>query len=162
MLVLVSAAVLAPLADGHSFATPAFLRQDDPTTVQLSVHNDRQIAMSEVEVQVPEGFEVRELGEVAGWEADESTATWSGGSLPGGQAQDFGVTLEAVREPGAVTLTVEERFPDGAVVRSPVALTVVPGSSSSTPWGIVGGGILLVVVAVGLIAALVYRRVRRS
>jgi hypothetical protein len=162
LLAVAGAAVLAAPAGAHTFATPGFLRENDPTAVEIAVHNDRRIAMSQVTVEVPEGLEVRGVDEVSGWEAEESPATWSGGSLPGGQAQSFGLTLEAEREPGSVALTVEQRYPDGAVVQSPVALTVVPGFSSSTPWGIVGGVLLVVVAGVALAAVFAYRRLRSA
>ena len=82
--------------------------------------------------------------------------------LPAGGAANFTLHLEATTDPGAVTLLAEQRYPDGRAVRSPVALTVVPGDEEASGdaylWAIVIGLGIVVFAVIGLVA---WRALRR-
>ncbi len=150
-----SALLAAGSAGAHIDATPAFLEANASGLISLTVHNDRQAPMDGFAIVAPAELRIDDIGALEGWEGsvDETTATWTGGSLPAAQAETFGVVVEAPPDPGTVSLRAEQRYPDGEVVSWPVALTVVPGDESSTPayvWVLVGGVGLLVLTGVAL------------
>ena len=157
-----SALLAAGAADAHIDATPGFVEADSTGLISLTAHNDRQVTMDGFAVVVPAELRIDDIGALEGWEGtvDDTTATWSGGSLPADEAATFSVFVEAPPDPGTVSLRAEQRYPDGEVVAWPVALTVVPGDESTTPayvWVLVGGAGLLVLAGV----ALVWARSRR-
>jgi hypothetical protein len=150
-----SALVLSVPAGAHIDATPAFLPTGGVEIVSLTAHNDRAIAMTGFAASVPAGLRIHGVDELDGWEgsAEETTATWAGGSVAPGAAATFGLHLEASAEPGPISLQVEQRYRDGAVVRWPVALTVVPAEESSSPgyvWVVGISACLLALAGVGL------------
>jgi uncharacterized protein YcnI len=145
--VLTAVALAAPAA-AHVDPTPAFLAAGSTETIALAAHNDRTVTMNEVTVRVPDGFTITDALATEGWDAshDERAATWTGGALAGNGGQTFSIDLSAPDEPGAATLELEQRYPDGGAVRSGVALTVLPADEPADTT-------LLVVVLVGLLLA---------
>ena len=75
--------------------------------------------------------------------------TWSGGSLVPGAVSSFSLVLDVPGEPGTVTIESTQLYPGGARVRTPVALTILPGEESSD-----SNGTVLLVAALGLAVAL--------
>lgn len=161
--VLAAAALAAPAA-AHVDASPAFLAAGTSETIALAAHNDREVTMSEVTVRVPAGFTITDALEVEGWDEsyDDLVATWTGGALAGGAGQTFSIDLSAPDEPGAATLELEQRYPDGGAVRSGVALTVLPADepADATLLVVVLVGLLLAAAGVGI--ALARRRAARG
>jgi hypothetical protein len=144
-----SALALAGPAGAHIDATPAFIPADGIETISLVAHNDRALEMDAFAVSVSPGLRIESVGDVEGWSGsiDGSTATWTGGRLAGGEDETFNLDLEAVAEPGPVSLEVAQQYPDDRSASWPVTLTVVPADEAST------GVWLYVVVAVGLVLA---------
>ena len=60
--------------------------------------------------------------------ATATQANWTGGSLAAEDEVAFRLELETTAAPGPVSLTAEQRYPGGEVVRWDVPLTVVPGA----------------------------------
>lgn len=161
-----AALVLAAPAGAHVIASPTFLAAGETQTLELSVPNERDAPMTGFVVTVPAGLEIVSAESVEGWSAtvEGQTASWSGASLPAKLSETFGLRVQATGEPGAVELDAEQRYADGKV-RWSVALTVVPGSSSTTVSASRSGSGTLVVVLAGLgllvaagVAAFAWRR----
>jgi len=145
-------------AAAHIVATPPFLASGSSESVSFTGPNERGDPMTSFAMTVPTGIEIAHAHEVEGWDAsiEGSTAVWSGGSLaPDGEIA-FGLTLEADAEPGVVELQAEQRYPDGAVVSWPVALTITPADDSASQNLALAGVValigLLAVAAIGLLA----------
>ena len=159
---------VAEPAGAHIGADPAFLREGETEAVSLVPHNDRALPMTGFAVTLPDGLRVVTVDTPPGWNppnpADvtaDSTVAWTGGTLPADEATNFILRLEASAEPGTVSLRAEQRYPDGRVVRSPVALTVVPGDeepSNAYAWAVVIGFGVLVFAGIGLVARRALRR----
>jgi uncharacterized protein YcnI len=159
-VVLASLLVAAPAA-AHVSATPPYLATGGSETIDLSVPNERDAPMTNFSVTVPSGFEIVHAHVAEGWNAtsEGSTATWRGGSLAPGVEAMFGLELRAQTEPGAVQFQAEQGYDDGAVVRWPVSLTVIPADeSSSQSLALVGVVGLLGVLVVAAAAILAWRR----
>jgi len=165
-----SALVLAASAAAHVTLTPSFLAADSTTSLRLSGPNERGEPMTGFAVTVPTGLRIVEAHPMGAWrsEVDGRTATWSGGSLTPEAEATFTLQLEASVEPGTLKLEAEQLYPGGAVVRWPIALTVVPGSGVHEFWtddtliSPFPFYALLAVVALGLVLFLVRRKRRRS
>jgi uncharacterized protein YcnI len=155
---LCAAAGSAPAASAHVVATPAFLPSGGSRSLSLAGPNERDAPMTGFRVTAPDGLVIEHAHDVEGWTAafDGSSAEWTGGSLDPNAEEIFGVTLQAVAEPGTVTLTAEQLYGGGAVVSWPVAITVTPAEDTPSEnlalaavVGLIG---LLLVVAVALLA----------
>jgi hypothetical protein len=143
------ALVLATPAEAHIGATPGFLEADGSGDVSLTVHNDRQVTMTELAVTVPAGLRIDEVGDVTGWTAstEGQVATWAAGSLAPAQGETFDLVLHASTEPGTVVLQAVQRYPDGESTEWDVPLTVIPADEASSSFWVYA------VVAVGLLLA---------
>ena len=150
---LLAALALAAPAGAHVIASPSFLAAGEETTIELSVPNERGAPMTGFAVKAPAGLRIVGTEETEGWVAtvDGQTVKWSGESVPAKLSETFGIRLEAVGEPGAVDLDVEQLYADGSV-RWPVTLTVVPAASGSNSDG---GGSWVVLVAILALGVLV-------
>jgi uncharacterized protein YcnI len=156
---LLAAAVLTAPAAAHVDASPAFLAAGTNETIALAAHNDRDVTMNEITVRVPAGLTITDVLDIEGWESshDDRVATWTGGHLAGDTGQTFSIDLAAPDSPGPATLEIEQRYPDGGVVRSPVALTVLPADESEDATlrvlVLVLVGLLLVAAGVWIVVA---------
>ena len=63
---------------------------------------------------------------------EDGVARWAQGSLAGDASATFELDVAGPDEPGPATLEIEQRYPDGGVVRSQVTLTVVPRKAPTT------------------------------
>ena len=152
-------------ASAHVVATPPFVAANGTATVSLSTPNERSAPMTGFRVTVPSGFVIEHAHPAAGWESglEQSTATWTGGSLPGGGITEFAVQLKTPSEPAPVELTAELLYTGGDVVRWQVPLTVTPPEETPSEnlalAAIVG---LVGLVALAGVIALTWWRRRRS
>jgi hypothetical protein len=150
-----AALVLAAPASAHVIPSPTFLPAGATQTIELSVPNERDAPMTSFVVRAPEGIEIVGAESPEGWSAAVAgpVATWSGGSLPALLSETFGLRVRAAGAPGAVELEAEQRYADGEV-RWPVALTIVPASSTAATASSAGAGTTVVVlVGLGLLVA---------
>jgi hypothetical protein len=155
---LVTTSIATPAALGHVIATPAFLPSESTRAIDLAGPNEREDPMTGFKITAPAGLVIEHAHEVEGWDEayDDSTATWTGGSLEPDVAQTFGITLAADVEPGVFELTAEQLYPDGEVLSWPVPITVTPSEESPSQnlalAGVVGLIGVLLVVAVAMLA----------
>jgi hypothetical protein len=164
-----AALILAGPATAHVTATPSFVPAGERETVSLVAPNEREAAMNGFAVTVPAGLAIVEaVPPGGGWEGavEGDTATWSGGSLAGGEVSSFSLVLEATGEPGSVTLEAVQLYPGGDRVPWPVVLTILPGAEGSGGGGSSGAALLVagmgVLLAAGLIVVLWLRRSLRG
>jgi uncharacterized protein YcnI len=103
------------------------------STVNLTVHNDREEPQSAVRATLPSGLTVAEAPAPSGWEVSvsESSVTWEG-TIEGGSDQTFQLDVEASTEPGPITIAVEQIYPGGEAASWQVPFTVVP-TTEPTP-----------------------------
>jgi uncharacterized protein YcnI len=143
-----AALALAAPAAAHVDASPTGIPAGGNETISLDAHNDRDVAMDELVLTVPAGFTITDALDAGDWDGsfEERVATWTGGALAGDASETFELDLAGPDEPGPATLELEQRYPDGGVVRSQVALTVVPADESEDTA-------LFVLVIVGLLLA---------
>jgi uncharacterized protein YcnI len=148
LVAVLTAAVLAAPAAAHVDASPTGIPAGGNETVSLVVHNDRDVAMDGLMLTVPAGFTITDALDAGDWDGsfEELVATWTGGELGGAGSETFALDLAGPAEPGPALLELEQRYPDGGVVRSQAALTVVPADESEDRA-------LLALVIVGLLPA---------
>lgn len=156
--------VAAPSAFAHVVATPAFLPSESSRSIDLTGPNERDEPMTGFRLTAPPGLVIEHAHEVDGWSEtfDDSTATWTGGSLAPDVEEIFGVTLAADTEPGILELTAEQLYADGGVVPWPVAITVTPAEESPSQNLALAGAIGLIGVLLAVVVALLAWRRRQS
>jgi hypothetical protein len=157
--VLLLALALAAPAGAHVDATPAFLSTNAVSTLSLTGHTDREVAMTGFSVTVPTGVRILEALPLAGWRAslDGETATWDGGNLAGAGDATFELELDVSAPAGPLELEVEQLYPEGDVVGWPVRLTVTPetvapAASARSTWAVIVTAGLLVAGALFFLA----------
>jgi uncharacterized protein YcnI len=176
VLALLAAAALAlavaSTAAAHAHVSPPVAEPGESQAFTLSVPTEKEDATTtKVELIPGDGFSVGSIAPAPGWtisidktgESDEATVdkvTWSGGSVPLGQAAFFQF-LGSADKGGTYALTVRQTYSDGSVVNwagpegsddpaPTVELTSLGGGGSDT-LSIVA----IVVGAVGLVAGAV-------
>jgi hypothetical protein len=155
-----SALALATAAHAHVVATTPYVDAGATSELSLEVPNEREQAMTGLHVSVPADFRVVAASGPAGWqsEVERASVSWSGGRLEPASLTTFALTIEAPAAPGPASLSATQRYPGGATVRWPVAITVLPAEEQSQQLGralVVGLVGLLVLGAIGI---LVWRR----
>lgn len=154
-VILVSLALAAP-ATAHIEAVPPFLAAGDSETISLTVPNERDAPMTGFRVVVPSDFRIVAARPAEGWSAEVkgASANWHGGSLSPGAETTFTLEVEAPTEPGPATLEAEQHYPDEAVARWAVYLTVTPAAetpSQNLGWAVVAAVLgLLALTAFGI------------
>jgi uncharacterized protein YcnI len=160
-----SALAFAAAASAHVVATPAFLPSEGSESISFEAPNERAEPMTEFALIAPPGLVIEHAHPVEGWSetAEGSTATWSGGSLSSGELANFGVTLRADVEPGALAVRAEQRYADGSVVDWPVSITITPAEESPSQKLALAGIVALIgVLAIVAIGMLAWRRRSRE
>jgi hypothetical protein len=155
-----AALALAAPAAAHVDASPTGIPAGGNETVSLVAHNDRDVAMGELVLTVPAGFTITDALDAGDWDGafEERVATWTGGELAGDASETFALDLAGPDEPGPATLELEQRYPDGGVVRSQVALTVLPADESEDAELVLLVVVGLLLSALGLGVAFTRRR----
>ena len=122
---------LVPSAGAHVTVTPPFLAVGAESTVSFDAPNERERAMTALELVAPDGVELLGADAPTGWRADVagSRVTWTGGSLAPGATVLFPIRLRARGEPRTVVFRAVQRFEDGAAVPWDASLTLVPGAA---------------------------------
>ena len=158
------ALVLAPSVAAHVFPFPTYVATDATTEVELSVPNERRVAMTGFTLQVPEGLAVADAVAAEGWTSASTPtrALWTDGDLPPFTTVTFAVRLDVDRDPGTVVLDAVERYRDGERVRWPMSLVVTPPDEASQQLGLalIAGVVGLLALTIG--AAYLWRRTGRS
>jgi len=162
-----SALLLAAPAAAHVTVTPPFISFGSIQALTLTVPNERDEPMTDLDVTAPRGFVAVEALPSRGWRTQSAgrTAMWIGGSLASGTEALFTLELQAPKA-GPVQLVVVQRYPGGEVVRWTVGLTVTPPepiilTASSDGPNVVFFSLLAFLV-LAAIAYAFWRRRRRS
>jgi len=166
--------VVAATASAHSHISPPVAQPGETQAFTLSVPTEKANAMTtKIELTPAAGFSVTSIAPAPGWKiliaktgtSDEATVnkvTWSGGSVPLGQAAFFQFLGSA--KSGTYAFSVRQTYSDGSVVTwsgpessdtpSPTVKLQSLGGGTSTLGivGIVVGAVALVVAAVALLA----------
>ncbi len=155
-----SALALATVAHAHVVATTPYVDAGETSELELEVPNEREQAMTGLQVSVPDDFRVVAASGPTGWQSDveDTSVFWSGGDLEPSSLATFELTVEAPTAPGPASLSATQRYPGGATVHWPVAITVLPANEQSQELGrafVVG---LLGLLVLGAIGILVWRR----
>jgi hypothetical protein len=161
--------LLASPAAAHLSAEPAFVASGSKQRIVLTVHNDRDAAMTGFRLTVPEGFRIVGTGGDGSWKeaVSEATASWTGGSLAAFRPTTFEVDLEAAgAAPGPVVLRGDQLYAGEEMVSWPVTLTVVPAGGSAGGHDAVGTSAIVILSVLGALAvgtfALVFWQRRRD
>ena len=137
--------------------TPSFVAAHDTQRFVFDSPNERSAPMTGLSVTVPKGFRIVAAGHQPSWHPAVfgQKVTWSGGALAPAKDATFELELESPTTPGAVELQADQLYPSGAVVRWPIAFTVIPGTKPSQHLGwaaVAAAGGLVVTVLVVLVA----------
>jgi uncharacterized protein YcnI len=116
---IVACCVFAPAASAHVTANPADQKADSFTKIEFRVPNERDVATTKIEIQIPEGVQSVSVQPVSGWtfkttttKLDEpivmedgdkiteavSAITFSGGKVNAGEFQSFYVGMKLPKE----------------------------------------------------------------
>jgi uncharacterized protein YcnI len=148
--------VLPSAASAHVTVTPSYIAAYDTERFVFDSPNEREAPMTGLAVTVPDGFRIVEAGHEPTWHpvVFGRKVTWSGGALAPAKDATFQLELKGPTRPGVVELQAEQLYASGAVVRWPIAFTVIPGTKPSQHlgWAAVAAaaGLLLTVLVVFL------------
>jgi hypothetical protein len=166
-VVLTASAVvllLAPAAAAHVTASPASVPARTHAAVTLEVPNERDVAMNELTVIVPDSMTVHDARPHGRWRATvtNQTVRWRGGSLAPRETVQLVLDVGTPRRAGRTSLTALQSFVDGGQTGWDVELFVTPatGGAGQHPLAAVGVG-LVGVLGVVLASLFVLRRTRR-
>jgi uncharacterized protein YcnI len=157
-----------PPAAAHLTTEPSFLAAGSTELLVVTVHNDRDEAMTGFRLTVPTGLRILDAGGEEGWTAavEGASSTWTGGELAPVEPVVFEVEIQAAGvEPGVVDLQGDQLYADGEAVSWPVPLTVVP-PGGETEAALNGQAIatlsILGVLVVATFGLVVWQRRRRT
>ncbi len=169
-LVAVAALVITAAAGAHAKVSPPVVLAKAGQVFTLAVPTEKDNATTTaVELVPPSGFGIDSFGAAPGWKREVkqtgsgedaviTSVTWSGGSVPTGEAALFSF-IGSADKAGDYTFAVRQTYSDGSVV------TWTGPESSDTPAPVVtaksslgGGGsstLALVALVLGAVALLV-------
>jgi uncharacterized protein YcnI len=163
--VSLAALALVSVAAAHVTAQPSFVAVGVEATVSFDAPNERDRAMTSLELVAPEGVELLAADAPPGWRAQVrgGRATFTGGSLASGATLLFPIQVRPRGEPRTAVFRATQRFEDGAAVRWEALLTLLPGSAADDPAEHPARALVAAVVGMAVIAAslLLLRRLRR-
>ena len=164
LLTLFAAGIIAgswsSAASAHVVVRPAEVETGSFQTFTVSVPNENDsIANNKVRVVLPEGLKhvsptvkpgwtIETVKQGEGEDATTSEIIWSGGSIPGGQRDDFSFSAQTPAEPTSLAWRAYQQFEDGSVTSwdnppsdggghgegaNPYSITDVVDSLSTTP-----------------------------
>jgi uncharacterized protein len=125
------------VAGAHVSVQPDTATAGGFTRLDVRVPTERDVPTTKVQLQLPDGFAEASYEPVPGWKVKVTHAklpqpvktddglvteevkqiTWSGGSLPPGAFQDFGLSVQIPDKPGKLTFKALQTYADGQIVR---------------------------------------------
>jgi uncharacterized protein YcnI len=125
------------VAGAHVTVQPDTATAGGFTRLDVRVPTERDVPTTKVQLQLPDGFAEASYEPVPGWKVNVTKAklpqpvktddglvteevkqiTWSGGSIPPGAFQDFGLSVQIPDKPGKLTFKALQTYADGQVVR---------------------------------------------
>lgn len=133
------------VAWAHVEVSPTEVPQVSTRELVAEVPNESEVPFTDLEVRVPEGFEVVDASAPEGFQVgtNGNTIAWSDGSVPAGQAGEFAFVVRASGETGDYALEAIQTFEDGEVAEwtgpadseepAPVVAISAGGTSSGVP-----------------------------
>jgi uncharacterized protein YcnI len=114
---------LPAIALAHVIVTPARTAVGEGVLFNVSVPNERQVAVSSIMLNVPAGLQDVQPNALAGWDItttqtsndDVNSITWTG-TIPAGQREDFGFKAQAPAQAGQLDWKAYQTYADGTVV----------------------------------------------
>jgi uncharacterized protein YcnI len=123
MCALLSALLLAPVADAHVTVMPGTARPGQTVTLNFRVLNERSDALTVgIDIFVPPGLRAT-ASDRRGWTRVDRprefswTADGSGAAIGGSSAKDFEVRVGPLPQSSAVVFKALQHYSDGATVR---------------------------------------------
>jgi uncharacterized protein len=170
-LVGATAAALAACsaAFAHAHVSPPVTLAGETQVYDLAVPNEEDVAITKVELVPRDGFSLSQPVPMPGWtidvakngttdEAKVSKITWSGGTVPAGQAF-VAQFLGRSDDPGTFAFSVKQTYENGTVVDwSGPESSDTPAPTIETKASLAGGGsdtlsyVGIVLGALGLLA----------
>jgi hypothetical protein len=153
----VTAAVLVPAAPAfaHNEINPSTITVNKPTYLTLNAPNEGKADLVKVSITVPKGLPLGSLTrQPDGWtvEGDETTKTWSGGTVAPDEFAQFGFETDGAPQPGDFTVKVAETFSDGSTDGGDVVVSAAaPTAAAAAPKD--DDGAATAALVVGIVAA---------
>ena len=123
LISIVGITLLMPLAAfAHVVVTPNHATAGEYVTFNLSVPNERSVAVTNLKLTVPQGVSNLQPDVKGGWTIDTtrtgdevSTITWTG-TIPEGQRADFSFKAQTPATAGELDWKATQTYADGVVV----------------------------------------------
>lgn len=140
---------LSGIVGAHATVYPRSMTADAFEKFVLRVPVEKEIATTQVRVEVPDGFTVSRVKPLAGWTyAFEKTAdgtsvktiTWSSGQILPGEFQEFEFSGRVAKDPGSYAFRVFQTYAGGETVewtgasgaKTPASFVEVKAGASGT------------------------------
>lgn len=108
----------AGTAWAHVEVSPTEVSPGDTEEFTVDVAGEKSVPAVEVRLEVPEGFEVTDVGAASGWEGElrGGSIVWSGGEIAEDRAAQFTFEARAPEEGGEFAWKGFVTYDDGSVV----------------------------------------------
>jgi uncharacterized protein YcnI len=121
------ALLLPAMASAHVVVTPKSLSVGEHQTFSVSVPNEKDVAVTQLKIDIPNGVSDVTPSAKTGWtittdKADSGqetvvkSITWSGGSIPAGQRDDFTFSAQAPEKSTELHWNAYQTYADGTTV----------------------------------------------
>lgn len=109
--------VFAGVALAHVEISPNEVPPGGTQEFAAEVPNESDVPFTEVRVEVPDGFEVTDVGSPAGWQGalEDGAVVWSGGEVPAGESAGFAFEARAPQQEGEFAWKSFQTYEDGEV-----------------------------------------------
>lgn len=128
----------AGTAWAHVEVSPTEVSPGGTEEFTVDVAGEKSVPAVEVRLEVPEGFEVTDVGAASGWEGElrDGSIVWSGGEIAEDRAAKFTFEARAPEEGGEFAWKGFVTYDDGSVIE----WTGAPGSERPASVVSVGAG----------------------
>jgi uncharacterized protein YcnI len=135
----VALALLTPLtASAHVVVKPDVVGVAKYQTFTVSVPNEKEIPTVVIKLVLPDSLESATPTVKPGWkiEVNGKEVTWTGGSIPAGQRDDFSFSTKVPAEPTELAWKAYQTYEDGTVVSWDQNPAEVNSNKEGTPYSI--------------------------
>lgn len=132
-------ALLIPLtASAHVVVKPDSVGVAKYQTFTVSVPNEKEVPTIAVKLVVPDSVDSVTPTVKLGWKIEVSgkEVTWTGGSIPAGQRDDFSFSTKAPAQPTELAWKAYQTYSDGTVVSWDQNPAEASGNKEATPYSI--------------------------
>lgn len=139
LVTFIAIAWLAPLTtSAHVVVKPDSVGVAKYQTFTVSVPNEKEVPTIAVKLVVPDSVDSVTPTVKLGWKIEVSgkEVTWTGGSIPSGQRDDFSFSTKAPAEPTKLAWKAYQTYSDGTVVSWDQNPAEASGNKEATPYSI--------------------------